>query len=236
MQNTLNKLSKEQFITLKFMIANRMGRLKTPDAIVNEFLSYVYERDDHVAQKWILLTDGELNYYRAILKRCCAISASFIGLHEIEMDYIRKITGIPDASEYNQYYDVANRSHTLLYYGDYTVSKDDELMFRDAPEKSSCKACRKRLNHLQELFDCSDVKLMNNKQLRWYRFRLFDIATIYCFAKNRRDHHMNPKKSMGLTDDDCQLLKRFRVRFDNDDAERAALIEEIRIRTMKILE
>lgn len=229
------KLSKEKFITLKFMLVNRAGRLDPFNEKARRFVSYIYSNDDCVTPNGITLSDDELCYYRAVLKRCCAISASFLALVEIEVDFIRKMTGIVDEKEYDYHFDLANRSHTLLYYGDYPFSTNSEFNFRDRPSYYCYKACRKRMHHLKGINEKITLTGMNKKELRLHRFRLFDIATLYCFSRSRLDYGYEPRKMMGITDDDCQLLRSFRSSFDGDVPERATLIETLRNKTIDLL-
>lgn len=231
----IDSLGSERFITLKYMLVNRVGRVDNSSEIARVFLSFVYQKDNCVAKNGFTLTDDDRLYYRAILKRCCAISASFLGLYDVEIDYIRKMTGILDDKEYNIYYDLANRSHTLLYYGDVHVPPADELSFRDNSEYSCQKACRKRLNHLREINRHIAINQMNAKELRWYSFRLFDIATLYCFTLNRMHAPQKLKHIMGLSEDDFILLESFYSQFEGDNPSRRDLIEKLRHKTVELL-
>lgn len=232
----IKKLGKEQFITLKFMIVNRIGRLNAPENPTRAFLEFVYENDNHVSPNTIQLIDDELRYYRAVLKRCCAISASFLGICRIELDYVCKMTGCFDSVDYDSYFDTANRSHTLLYYGDYSVPIALELQFRDKPNFNCRKACRKRLNHLRELNTQVSLVGMSSKELRWHRFRLFDIGTLYCFANNRKTNGGNPFAMMGLSNDDVVLLRSFKSDFEGDSPERISAIRHLQKQTIELLQ
>lgn len=234
-ESYVNKLSKEQFITLKYMLANRAGRLDPTNENARRFILFIYQNDNCVKLNSITLSDDEMNYYRAVLKRCCAISASFLAVSDVEIDFVRKMTGVIEETEYCPYYDLANRSHTLLYYGDYIVTTTSELDFRDHPSFNCHKAFKKRLDHLKQINNIPSLFDMNNKELRWHGFRLFDIATIYCFSKNRKDSGADVWRLTGLTRDDVKLLKTFKASFEGEKPERASLIEILRKKTIELL-
>lgn len=156
-------------------------------------------------------------------------------MSDVEIDFVRKMTGVIEETEYCPYYDLANRSHTLLYYGDYIVTTTSELDFRDHPSFNCHKAFKKRLDHLKQINNIPSLFDMNNKELRWHGFRLFDIATIYCFSKNRKDSGADVWRLTGLTRDDVKLLKTFKASFEGEEPERASLIEILRKKTIELL-
>ena len=121
----LSTLTEQQFFSLKYEIIFRMGRLNSlNNEILNtniiDFLEFVYEKDYNIKYS------KRIKYYLVVLKRCCAISASFLGGEKIEIDYVKHMLSFYD---YNEHYDLANRSHTLLFYGD--VKNKNIFNFRD---------------------------------------------------------------------------------------------------------
>ena len=114
-RQTVQKLSDRQFFTLKYEIVFRLGRIDVDSEEIASFLNFVYSYDENIG------VSEEIAYYIAVLKRCCAISCSFLGSEQIELDYIKKMIPYNKSGVNNNYihdYDLANRSHTLLFYGD----------------------------------------------------------------------------------------------------------------------
>lgn len=158
-------LNRDDLLYLKLEITFRIGRFCTKYPI--EFIKFIYVNDclDQYPNNEYSLFES------SILKRQCAISASFLCNAEIEMDYVKKILNY--RQEYTLEFDLVNRSHTLIYYGD--ILDVDILMYRDNGSDSWEKAKAKRLSRLK----CEPISytLLD----RTACFRLFDLATLYSF-------------------------------------------------------
>ena len=169
-QRYISDLSQKQYLRIKYEITFRVGRFRTKYAL--PFLSFVYFCDKTVLYGKIQFSPYEL----AILKRQCAVSASFLCGKDIELDYVSRM--FPGTRQYDQNYDLVNRSHTLIYYGD--VLHTDLLSFTDDGKAEWDCARKKRISRLK-------------KQPKRYTledkvscFRLFDLATIYTFLISRK--------------------------------------------------
>lgn len=130
-------------------------------------------------------------YELAILKRQCAVSASFLCGKDIELDYVNKM--LPGTRQYDQNYDLVNRSHTLIYYGD--VLHTDLLSFTDDGKTEWDCARKKRISRLKKRpkrYTLEDKVSC---------FRLFDLATIYTFLISRKGESI-------LTKEEEQVIKR----------------------------
>lgn len=169
-QQYIKALSKKQYIYLKYEITFRVGRFKTVYAL--SFLRFVYYKDTIALYKKFTLTPYEL----VILKRQCAISASFLCGTDVELDYVCRM--LPEKETYEENYDLVNRSHTLIYYGD--VVHTDLLSFLDNGESKWDYARFKRINRLRK--KPKEYSLKDKVTC----FRLFDLATIYTFLYSRR--------------------------------------------------
>ena len=169
-------LDPKEFFSLKYEIVFRLGRLGLQNAAVVDFLEFVYRNDSNIKQT----SDSE--YYSVVLKRCCAISSSFLAGENIELDYVEHM--LPFLNDtYNVNYDLANRSHTLLFYGD--VIGKTIYNFKDDDKCISChNAFDKRITRLSKKLP-TDISKMDKKTKKQYFFRLFDLATIYTFMYNR---------------------------------------------------
>ena len=77
---------------------------------------------------------------------------------------------------------------------------------------------------------------MNNKQKRLYCFRLFDIATIYCFAKDKINNGMSIVEKMGLSLDDRLVIQNFKSSFSGDNTKRHNMIEMLRKEVLRIID
>lgn len=215
--------SKEQnpFLTLKYEIVFRFGRF--PTDIEREFrihfLEFVYDKDTNTGA----VTDSE--YFTAVLKRCCAISASFLGGERIELDYVEHMLDYPPYM-YDKNYDLANRSHTLIYYSD--VSDSNIFTFRDdAGEYDWNYARAKRMKRLA--FKLPDrISDMNMKEKKKYYFRIFDIATIYTFLKSRPYQKLSPEE--------INVLKNFKTDFYGMSERRRKLLLSMKEATIRIIE
>lgn len=169
----------ELFLTVKNQIIFRLGRLNyesdTPE--IGSILSFIYENDNSIRIK------HDEMFFRAVLKRGCAISASFIGAEDIEVDYVEHMLAYKK-DNYIPSYDLANRSHTIVFYSD-VRTEQSIFEFRDENRNISCdKSINKRIERLKEQLP-DDVEKMDEKQKKKYYFRLFDLATIYTFLNDR---------------------------------------------------
>lgn len=212
-RKAVRKLSKHQFFTLKYEIVFRLGRIDIVSEEIADFLSFVYNCDENIG------VSEKKEYYVAVLKRCCAISCSFLGSEQIELDYVKKMIPCNKSGVNNSYvpdYDLANRSHTLLFYGD--VVKVNIFEFRDdATNNPFALAFAKRIKRLKT--DLPEyVNAMDKGQKKKYYFRLFDLATIYTFMFNRRKP---------LTDEELKIVSKTRVQFIGASDERNSLMQEI---------
>lgn len=123
-----------------------------------------------------------------MLKRWIAIAGSLLNTkigEEIELDYIKKMI----CNTYdNNVEDIANRSQTLVFYGD--VTNVSSLDYRDIDSKTECvKSVRKRVNRLLTINEKSNIDLLKRNlnprfyELKNYCFRAFDLASIYCLLR-----------------------------------------------------
>ena len=169
-------LNPMDFFSLKYEIIFRLGRLGLQNTAVVNFLEFIYWNDSNTKQT------AESEYYSVVLKRCCAISSSFLAGENIELDYIEHMLPFLN-NTYNANYDLANRSHTLLFYGD--VIGKTIYSFKDDDKCISChNAFDKRISRLSKKLP-TDISKMDGKTKKQYFFRLFDLATIYTFMHNR---------------------------------------------------
>ena len=169
-------LNPMEFFSLKYEIVFRLGRLGLQNPAVVDFLEFIYWNDSNIKQT------SDLDYYSVVLKRCCAISSSFLAGEKIELDYVERMLPFLN-NTYNANYDLANRSHTLLFYGD--VIGKTIYNFKDDDKCISChNAFDKRITRLSKKLP-TDISKMDEKTKKQYFFRLFDLATIYTFMYNR---------------------------------------------------
>ncbi|MFI3228233.1 MAG: hypothetical protein R3Y09_12630 [Clostridia bacterium] len=203
----LNKtdLSKNELLLLKFEITFRVGRLKIPDS--SEFLNWVFYNDNLLSD----YSEKEFNEYQnTVLRRQCAISASLTCNSEIELEYVKKM--LPYHSEYDEKYDLVNRSYTLVYYGD--VLNENFISFEDKGG-SWTNAKEKRIKRLSA--DASEYIIEDKIAC----FRLFDLATIYTFLSNRG--------IQSLTDKEFSIIKECNVsNIKNMPEDRSALMMDIK--------
>ena len=208
------------FLNLKSEIVFRFGRFQeeTNKNFRKRFLEFVYRYDTNVG----LNVDEE--YFIAILKRSCAISSSFIGGEYIELDYVKHMLNFSPYN-YKPAYDLANRSHTLIYYGD--VPNSDIFHFKDnAAENSWTYARTKRIERLA--YPLPDkISDMNAKERKKYYFRMFDIATIYTFLRSR------PRTELSLKE--IYILSNFKDDFVGMSEERRYLLREVKSETLKLI-
>lgn len=169
-QLQIKKLDKIHYLNLKYEITFRLGRLNTDYAL--PILKYIYFYDCLAIYKKFELTSYELT----ILKRQCAVSASFLCGTEIEIDYVQKM--LPNSLTYDANYDLVNRSHTLIYYGD--VLNTDVHSFKDDGNANWDHARETRIERLRKR------PTAYNMDDKIAYFRLFDLATIYTFLYSRK--------------------------------------------------
>lgn len=170
------ELSENELLLLKFEITFRVGRLKIANS--KKFLNWVFYNDN-------LLNDYKNkkfdSFHDTTLKRQCAISASLLCDKDIELEYVKKML-LYNKKEYDENYDLVNRSHTLIYYGD--VFDENILSFKDSGG-NWIKAKKKRIERL------SHVASEYSEGDKSACFRLFDLATIYTFLQNRGVENLN---------------------------------------------
>ena len=228
--DAIAKLDNNRFFTLKYEIVFRIGRLLLEDEVLNSFLRFAYYDDNVSIQP---LKEPERNQWIIVLKRCCAISASFVGYEDIEIDYIKHM--LIYRNEYQSLYDLINRSHTLIFYEDVKMDNNGILSFLEVMDngKNDCtKSCMKRVTRLSKLKDYTGpVSEMNKKDRRLYYFRLFDIATIYTFIASRKSRELLP----WLNKDNIAILNSFQTRFSGISKEREDLLIEIKKETNNLL-
>ncbi len=202
-----------EILTLKSQIIFRFGRMNYPEKkqFLGDVLEFIYFYDDEVR----CLEDRE--FFITLLKRGCAISSSFIGREEIELDYVKHM--LPYRAEYEQIYDLVNRSHTMVFYNDVKVDRDI-LSFRDENPKIPCSnALVKRIDRLGRKLP-HYLASFDSKQYKIYCFRLFDLATIYTFLKSRT--------TIILTDAQRDIIENCKVEFSGQSEKRFALMKEIK--------
>lgn len=207
------------FLTLKNEIIFRFGRF--PENVNKSFrinfLEFIYFNDTNVG------TISDKNYYIAILKRGCAISASFLGGEKVELDYIENMLDFKPY-RYNREYDLANRSHTLVYYAD--IPNSNIYTFKDTEAECSWTYARsKRINRLS--YPLPDrISEMNEKERKKYYFRAFDIATIYTFLRSR------PYSK--LSSEEIDILSNFKIDFEDMSEERRNLLRALKSETLRL--
>lgn len=230
----INNLDNFHFFTLKYQIVFRLGRLNREDQILKDFLAFVYNEDYHVFSDNV--DSNEQEKYRIILKRCCAISASFIGKEDIELDYAKHMLAYRGNNEYQELYDKVNQFHTLLYYGDVPMARNGEINIRemDNIDIFDCsKACRKRISRLSKLNEGSlEIENMDDKMKRIYYFRVFDIATLYTFIHSRN----NIGNLQWLDENALDIIRNFQTDFRGISSERKMLLEDIKKHVAQELE
>lgn len=209
----IESLSIEKFLYLKYEITFRLGRLQNKEVI--SFLKFVYYRDNLDCWKNHIFTD----YERAILKRQCAVGASLLCEPEIEMSYVKKM--LPEYNCYNLNYDLVNRSHTLIYYGD--IVDTNILKYRDTGKASWELAKKKRISRLKT----NIVQYSTTDKASC--FRLFDLATLYTFLYSR-------KKGEQLTEEEIDIIMHANVsNILGMPKEREALMEYIKARIKELV-
>lgn len=168
-------------------IVFRLGRLfyssKKEREQISDFLRKIYFNDEKTFEG-----DEDYDIHLAMLKRWIAIAGSLLNTkigEEIELDYIKKMI----CNTYdNNVEDIANRSQTLVFYGD--VTNVSSLDYRDIDSKTECvKSVRKRVNRLLTINEKSNIDLLKRNlnprfyELKNYCFRAFDLASIYCLLR-----------------------------------------------------
>lgn len=210
-ENIINRQACE-ILFIKDEIVFRLARLQTSQTQnkkIIKVLDFIYKNDDYIQG----IEESQKNYWTAIYKRSCAISSSLLGGVDIECDYVKHILSFPP---YNTYYkpeyDLVNRSHTLIYYGD--ERQCELLQFKDRPIHMWNNAKEARLKRLRQnpatIISSKDFSSFDSNQrklLKAYRFRLFDLATLYCFLNTR-------KSKIKEYSDVCEVVKRCIVEFE----------------------
>lgn len=217
------KTSDKRLFNLKMQIVFRFGRMdhaiKDPD--LSSILKFLYMNDRNVYVKDEKIQD----YYLILFKRGCAISSSIAEDSdvEIEIDYVKHML---DFCDYNVTYDLANRSHTIVFYGD--INKDRSLFeFKDqACSVHPTKSIEKRIARLSNMIPDSLYGL-KGKERKTYGFRLFDLATIYTFICSRNDLVISPEQ--------IEIIRSCRVCFEGQPKEREQLMMEIKNRILELL-
>lgn len=199
-----------------------------------DYLKFIYYNDTAIINEDI---NEDINkkiadvkcYFRVILKRWSAIGASWLaselGGDEIEIDYIEKMLKEPGD---NNYYDFANRSNTLLYYGD--IKSCNILTFADTNTRSDwSNAGEKRLKRLQHALDSNILKNTpvsadEKSAIKYYRFRAFDLATIYTFLLSRKKQYKDFTDRYKKYYDTINALELQYASPDNADEERKSMI------------
>lgn len=174
----VRKLNRQNLLYLKYEVTFRMGRLQSSKPA--EFLSFVYHNDNLMKYSNYHYTKFE----NAILKRQCAIGASFLCESDIEMDYVKRILNY--RKEYDEIYDLVNRSHTLIYYHD--VLDTNILIFQDDGKCKWDNARSKRIDRLKK--QPTEYSMKD----RISCFRLFDIATLYSFLVSHIGDILSPNE------------------------------------------
>ena len=226
---TANFSSIKSFLVKK-EIAFRLGRLwyssKQAREDVSAFLKKIYY-DDHYTYD----NDNDREIHLAMLKRWIAIAGSLMNTEdgeEIELDFIKKMICNPYE---NNIADLANRSQTLVFYGD--VTGVSSLDYRDDASETKCdNAIRKRVNRLRNINDESYFTLLNKNlnprenELKNYCFRAFDLASIYCLL---RFHKGNNKMLVEELKKGKPSLKirDVRITFENANAERERIMKSL---------
>ena len=195
---------------LKYEIVFRLGRIVDHNPLASNFLQLIYRNDRNI------YVDMDADYYLAVLKRCCAISSSFLSQEEIELDYVKQMLDF--LPNYNANYDLANRSHTLLFYGD--VPNVGIFQFQDnVITYAYQKAFAKRIARLSQNLPTNLDEMQTRQTKRTYLFRLFDLATIYTFV-SFKGHLLTPEQ--------LQVIQKCNVHFDGASAERINLMQTIK--------
>ena len=232
----INKADEEKYSTIecflvKKEIAFRLGRLRYSSLdirnVVSAFLKNIYYKDNYTYKG-----DEDAEIHLAMLKRWVAIAGSLLNTkdgEEIEIDYIKKMV----CNRYtNNIDDLANRSQTLVFYGD--VTSTSGLDYRDEEPDTKCSiSIKKRINRLRNINDDSSYHLLarnlnpRDKDLKFYCFRAFDLASIYCllrFHKGKNDMIVEElskgEKPLKISD--------IRVEFEEANPEREALLIALR--------
>lgn len=211
----LEELNEKEFFSLKYELVFRLGRLHIKEKFIVDFLEFIYYHDTNIC------IEENNEYYIVVLKRCCAISSSLLGKEKIEIDYVQHMLPC-DKENYNINYDLANRTHTLIFYGDITGS--DIYKFIDDDPKQSCeKAIKKRMDRLSVSLPES-VAMMDEREKKYYYFRLFDLATIYTFKENRK---------FEIGKKDLNIIKGCNVVFGGASDKRTNLMKKIKEQLLK---
>lgn len=223
----LDKSSVKTFLAKK-EIAFRLGRLLYPSRDVREEVS-AFLKDMYYTDEQTYKNDKEPDLHLAMLKRWLAIAGSLLNTkdgEEIEIDYIKKMICKPYTDNIE---DLANRSQTLVFYGDET--KVSALDYKDENPETPCNnSIKKRINRLLYINDKKSFKLLDkglnprDPELKYYCFRAFDLASIYCLL--RFHGGSNSLFIEELESHEPKLkVKGIRVSFENANPEREKIMK-----------
>lgn len=228
----IDKFNEEKYSTMecfltKKEIAFRLGRLRYSSLDirndVSEFLKNIYYKDNYTYKG-----DEDAEIHLAMLKRWIAIAGSLLNTkdgEEIEIDYIKKMV----CSTYtDNIADLANRSQTLVFYGDVTSASG--LDYRDDIQETECKiSIKKRVNRLRNINEDSNDDLLNrglnprDDELKYYCFRAFDLSTIYCLLRFHQIKNDILVKYLA-EGDNPMTISEIKVTFANANSERENLL------------
>lgn len=231
--NNITIISKEEktggecLFNLKMQIVFRFGRMDHTiiDPDLPAILNFLYKKDRNIYIK----DDKIEDYYLILFKRGCAISSSIAEDFnvEIEIDYVKHML---DFCTHDPTYDLANRSHTIVFYGDINTGRS-LFEFKDqACTVHPTKSIDKRIARLSNQIPDSLYEL-KGKDRKIYGFRLFDLATIYSFIISRNGE--DSKDKIELSPEQISIIKRCRVCFKGQPKEREELMMEIRDRIIE---
>ena len=204
-----NKNSKNLLIIKEIIF--RLGRFNiTDDGILAE-ISLVLKN---------LYYSSSESYENVCIKRWCAISSSLLGFEEIEMDYVEKMLFPKE----DNMYDLVNRSETLVFYGDISINIKN---FVDTdPENCISKALSKRFERISKYNETEYYTLLKaytnakDDPLKNYRFRLFDLATIYTMLRFHK---------ISLSPEQMRIISNCRIDFCGIPSKRKEMLKQLKI-------
>lgn len=172
------ELDREGNLYFKNEIVSRLGRMFFNEpADIERVLSFFRETYFSIS-----VDENSEDLDNVYLKRWIAVGESYSGGTVCELDYIRR--AFEGAT--NNPYDLANRSYTLIYYGD---ASGGLLSFRDLDLRQGYeKAITKRWNRLlKKTKFTKPIPLFepNEGAIKASRFRPFDLITVYTFYRSR---------------------------------------------------
>ncbi len=222
------RLDSQKFLYLKHEIIFRLGRLDIEDTEtvkkIKVFFKDMYYNDCETKQD-----KAYSDYFACLIKRWFAVSSSFIGGEEIEINYARNMIK-NDGDENN--YDFANLYYMMIFYNDvyYSLFSPKDLCNYHEPYDKT-KTWNKCLNRLKPFYDdqgdvrddiltCATDNDDNYRaELKRYYFRVFDLATLYTFKRRGKI----------VLDDQCaNIIKNAKIEFNNMSKERKDFLLEIK--------